>query len=91
MIALFKNEVISITIETNLFEADFLDVNFNLATGKFFPFRKPNNQPQRGYQRGFYINAKSNHPPNILREYHITVKSIKELRSNYAAICSNVY
>ena len=44
IIALFKNEGLSITIETNLFETDFLDVTFNLAMGKFFPFRKPNNQ-----------------------------------------------
>ena len=61
IIALFKNEGLSITTETNLFETDFLDVTFNLATGKFFPFRKPNNQP-------LYIYTKSNHPPNILRD-----------------------
>ena len=61
IIALFKNEGLSITIETDLFETAFLDVTFNLATGKFFPFIKSNNQP-------LYINAKSNHPPNILRD-----------------------
>ena len=44
IIALFKNEGLSITIETNLFETDFLDVTFNLATGKIFPFRTPINQ-----------------------------------------------
>ena len=38
IIDLFKND-----IETNLFETGFIDVTFNLATGKFFPFRKPNN------------------------------------------------
>ena len=54
IIALFKNEGLSITIETNLFQTDFLDVTFKLPTGKFFPFRKPNNQP-------LYINAKCNH------------------------------
>ena len=43
IIALIKNEGLSITIEANLFETDFLDVTFNLPTGKFFPFRKPNN------------------------------------------------
>ena len=32
IIALFKNEDLSITIETNLFETDFIDVTFNLAT-----------------------------------------------------------
>ena len=32
VIALFKNEDLSITMETNLFETDFIDVTFNLAT-----------------------------------------------------------
>ena len=35
IIALFKNEGLSITIETNLFETDFLDVTFNLAVISF--------------------------------------------------------
>ena len=67
IIALFKNEGLSITIETNLFETDFLDVTFNLATGKFFSFRKPNNQL-------LYINAKSNHPLNILSDLPSMIK-----------------
>ena len=45
IIALFKEEDFTITIDTNLTETDFLDVTFNLATSKFFPFRKPNNVP----------------------------------------------
>ena len=61
IIALFKNEGLSISTETNLFETDFLDRSFNLAAGKCFPFRKPNKQP-------LYINAKSNHLPNTLRD-----------------------
>ena len=36
IITLFKNEGLGITIDTNLIETDFLDVTFNLATGKFF-------------------------------------------------------
>ena len=35
----------SITIDTNLIETDFLDVSSNLNTGKYFPFKKPNNTP----------------------------------------------
>ena len=31
----FKNEVLSITIQTNLTEIDFLDVTFNLSRGKY--------------------------------------------------------
>ena len=38
IIALFKKEGLSITIETNLIETDFLDVTFNLATKKYSPF-----------------------------------------------------
>ena len=61
VIALFKEEWISITIETNLIETDFLDVTFNLATKEYFPFRKANNTP-------LYINAFSNHPPTIIKQ-----------------------
>ena len=76
IIALFKNERLSITIETNLFETDFLGVTFNLVTGKFFPFRKPNNQL-------LYINAKSNHPPNILRDLpNMISKRLSDLPCN---------
>ena len=56
--ASFKNEGLSITIETNPFEMYFLHVIFNLVTGKFFPIRKPNN-------RSLYINTKFNHPTFI--------------------------
>ena len=61
IISIFKNEGLSITIETNLIETDLLDVTFNLLTGKYFPFRKVNNKP-------LYINAKSNHPLTIKQE-----------------------
>ena len=50
---LFKEEGLTITIDTNLIETDFLDVTFNLATGKFSPFRKPENVP-------LYTNVKIN-------------------------------
>ena len=59
IIAVFKNEKLSITIENNLFETDFFTLTFNLVTGKFSPFRKPNNQ-------SLYINAKSNHPSTCI-------------------------
>ena len=59
IIALFKEEGLSITIETNLNEADFFDVTFDLSTRKYFPFQKANNTP-------LYINAFSNHPPTVI-------------------------
>ena len=58
--ALIKKEGFSITIEINLIEKDFLDVAFNLATEKYFPFRKANNTL-------LYINTFSNHPPTIIK------------------------
>ena len=61
IIAAFKDEGLSITVETNLSATDFLDVTFNLTNGKYFPFRKPNNRP-------LYINKGSNHPPFIVKE-----------------------
>ena len=76
IIALFKEEGLSITIDTNLIETDFLDVTFNLATGKFFPFRKPNNVP-------LYINTKSNHPSTIIKDLpKIINKRLSELSCN---------
>ena len=59
--SLFKKEGLYITIETNLADTDFLDITFNLSTEKYFPHRKPNNDP-------LYIDAKSDHPPNIIKD-----------------------
>ena len=39
VISLFKDEGLCITIDTNLIETDFLDVSFNLTTGKNFILR----------------------------------------------------
>ena len=61
IINIFKSEGLSITIEINLDETDFLDVSLNLTSNKYFPFRKPNNEPS-------YINVNSNHPETIIRD-----------------------
>ena len=60
IILYFKEKGLTITIDTNLIET-FLDVTFNLTTGKFFPLRKPNNLP-------FNINVKSNYPSIIIKD-----------------------
>ena len=54
----FQSLGLNITTDTNLFQTDFLDVTLNLNTGKFSPYRKPNDSPK-------YININSNHPPSI--------------------------
>ena len=61
IIKIFKTEGLNITIETNLTTTDFLDVSFDLSTGKYYPFRKPIDKP-------LYINASSNHPPSIIMQ-----------------------
>ena len=61
IIALFKSEGLSIIIDTNLIETNFLDVSFNLEMEKSFPYRKPNNTP-------LYIQSESNHPPSITKQ-----------------------
>ena len=76
IITLFKEEGLTITIDTNLIETDFLDVTFNLATGKFCPFRKPNNLP-------LYINVKSKHPLTIIKDLPKMInKRLSELSCN---------
>ena len=44
-----------------LIETGFLDITFNLPTGKYFPCCKLNNNP-------LYINIHSNHPSTIKKE-----------------------
>ena len=45
IIAIFEEEGLIMTIDTNLIETDFLDETFNLAMGKFFPFRNLTTYP----------------------------------------------
>jgi len=61
IIKLFQSNNLKITIECNLYQANFLDVAFDLRTGKYSPYRKPNDTP-------LYIHCESNHPPNILKQ-----------------------
>ena len=56
----WENFGLKITITTNLKTVNFLDVTFNLCTGKYQPLNKPNDTPT-------YINVNSNHPPNIIK------------------------
>ena len=76
IISLFKEEGLSIIIEINLVDTDFLDVTFSLDTGKYFPFRKPNNNP-------IYIHEKSNHQSSIIRDLpNMVNKRLSDLSCN---------
>ena len=45
IIALFKSEGLSITIDTNMIETDFLDVSFNLEVDNFFSLYEAEQHP----------------------------------------------
>ena len=60
LIKIFKEEQLDITCEVNSTKTEFLDIEFNLATSSYRPFRKKNDQP-------LYVNAKSNHPPTVIK------------------------
>ena len=73
IIKVFKDEQLNITIDTNLKLTDFLDVTFDLETGKYYPYRKRNNTTE-------YININSNHPTNITKQLPSMInKRISEL------------
>ena len=72
----FKDNNLEITIKTNLKVVNYLDATFNLNNGTYKPYRKPNDET-------IYINAKSNHPKNILKQLPISIEDrLRELSSN---------
>ena len=73
---IFEQFGLKITAESNLHVVNFLDVTFNLSTGKYKPYRKPNDDP-------LYIHKHSNHPPSILRQLPASInKRISTLSSD---------
>ena len=61
LIKFFQSHGLKITVDTNLHQANFLDVTLDLRSGKYRPYRKPNNSP-------LYIHSSSNHPPSIIKQ-----------------------
>ena len=69
----FEYHQLKVTVDTNLIQTDFLDVTLNLSTGRYWPYRKPNDQP-------LYINVQSNHLPLITKKLPcMIVKRISEI------------
>ena len=74
----FKDHGLNITIQTNMKSVNYLDVTFNLTTGTYRPYRKPNDQP-------LYINTNSNDPPNIIKHLPDAIgRRISDLSCNNA-------
>ena len=60
IIGIFAEQGLAITIEINLTRVQYLDVDLDLETGLYKPYRKPGDRP-------LYVSAHSNHPPQILK------------------------
>lgn len=76
IIKIFKDIGFDIEIQTNLKEVDFLDITFNLTSGTYKPFKKPNDKLM-------YINTSSNHPPNIIKQLPTSIsKRLSDNSSN---------
>ena len=61
LIETFRAAGLEITLKINLDRTDFLDLDLNLKTGTHSEWRKKNDNPM-------YINTRSNHPPNIIKQ-----------------------
>ena len=59
---------LKITVQSNMKIFNYLDVTLNLTTGKYYPFRWPDNNP-------LYINVKSNHPPSIIGQIPASIST----------------
>ena len=79
IIQIFKDCGLKVTVETLLKQTDFLDVTLDLPTGRYWPFRKPNNT-------SLYIHAKSNHPPLPSIIKHLPTEICSRLSSIF---CNN--
>ena len=62
----FKSNGLKITIEANKKIVNFLDVTFNLSSGSYKPYMKPNNKL-------LYVHRLSNHPPALLKNIPLNI------------------
>ena len=63
------------TVEPSKGIVNFLDITLNFEDGRYKPYRKPNDRP-------LYINTKSSHPPNVIKQVpHGINKRLVEISS----------
>ena len=66
IIKVFKSIRFQIEIETNLHEVNFLEIAFNLRSGRYLPYKKPNDKL-------LYVHTLSNQPPQIIRQLPLSI------------------
>ncbi|KAJ8027867.1 hypothetical protein HOLleu_29941 [Holothuria leucospilota] len=75
---IFSNYHLRITVEANMKTINYLDVTLDLTSGQYYPYSKPNSIP-------LYVNSKSNHPPQIIRNLPSSInRRLSDLSSNEA-------
>ena len=65
---IFKKAGLDLVISCNMKIVNYLDVTFNLNDGSYKPYHKENNDI-------LYINAKSNHPPSIIKQLPLSIEN----------------
>ena len=60
---IFRSYGLRVTVDILMTQTDFLDITFDLSSGKYWPYRKPNDEP-------LYIHTKSSHPRSVLKTCH---------------------
>ena len=61
---------------------NFEDVTLDLTTGKYKPYYEPGNIP-------LYINVKSNHPPNIIKNLPESISGCINKLSSHKSVFDN--
>ena len=82
LIKIFQRNGLKLDIKCNLKVVDYLDITFDLKTGSYKPYRKPNNDTR-------YINSKSNHPPTILKQISTAISNRISTNSSNEEIFKN--
>ena len=65
---LFKENELDIVIQCNMKTVNYFDITLNLENPTYRPHQKENNQIK-------YINIESNHPPSIIKQLQLSIKS----------------
>ena len=82
IIKVFKSIRFQIEIETNLHEVNFLDIAFNLRSGRYLPYKKPNDKL-------LYVHTLSNHPPQIIRQFPLSINERLCNNSSNETVCES--
>ena len=70
---MFKDIGFQLEIKTNLKQEAFLDDTFNLITGLYTPYKKPNSNL-------LYINISSDHPPQVIKQLIPSTRDYVKIR-----------